>query len=179
TCLHELGHLLLDKNRDHYCDIPDAPKEPDVTFYPYNALIDAIINYKLSININIPRFYNLFLVNRLNFIRENKNRLHDINTRPHKVLGDYCYNYTFWKYILRNEDKEQNNLVNLYLERFKYKICDHFNLNDNNFRDFEKSLDNFQKIKDSNDLNQIYCFILRVYYVLNSWGKIQFWDKET
>ena len=110
--IHELGHIHLDNNRNHYTHV-DGRNSID---YPINAIIDIFVDYRLCKLSKIPGYYEYTLQNHLEMIVNISNK-RDLTMFGLQVeMGTCCLIYLFSRYVLEKADKNNQVRFKIFLK---------------------------------------------------------------
>ena len=160
--MHELGHLLFDKNPSHYnYSIPNHP-----IFMTVNNLLDGFINYSLVKNPAIPEFakslYRISLDLKSDIIKS----FHEFDS--YFLLEKYTLYYLTLEYVLPDRESFKSKKWKPFLEKIHKRINEHSELTNEAFLDFRHALDNFNAIKDTSNLNKIANYIQNTIDILET-----------
>lgn len=171
--IHELGHLIIDSNSEHYkVEKPWEREKRHLIDNMINAIVDILVNRNLVVNYNMEEFYKNSvsketLADRiLRDIKENKK----IDTNH--GFSDYCYIYLKLHFYLNQEDKfKMSKKWRNCLKKLRQRLSYEFKLPIERFKMIEEQLSKIKDIKDFQDLKQIGNYISNVLLEMNLWSK--------
>lgn len=173
SLIHELGHLIIDSNPEHYkVDKPWEQEDRHPIDNIINAIVDIMVNYNLVVNHKMEEFYDKcaleeILVDRiLKDIKENK------KIDPKLALGDYCYIYLELNYYLKKKDKTRvSKKWKSSLKKLRQRIMYELKKSIEWFKNIEEQLNRIEFIDDFKNLKKISNYILRILLEIDLWDK--------
>ncbi len=166
TLQHELGHILIDKNPNHFVgDEKLLDLSPRIT----NVIQDIIVENYLVHDLKIPNYYEIEIqgINKLvNDIIKTKNIRNEID------FANYCTIFLSLHFFLKDKDKKilKSNWI-FCLNILRKALIKIFDLSEEIFKDFNERLMEFNDIKDYFDMRSVANYTLRCLWALNKWTK--------
>ena len=171
--IHELGHLIIDSNQEHYkVEKPWEEENRSPIDNIFNAIVDIIVNYNLVVNYNMEKFYEDTALEGkvvdkvLKIINENKKI--DVKFQ----LADYCYIYLELYFYLQDTEKlKASKRWKISLRKLRQRLMYVLKISVENFKEIEEQLSKIKKIKDLTNLKEICEYIFNILIEMKLWNE--------
>ncbi len=144
--------------------------------YPFNAIIDIFVDHRLSKLNKIPGYYDYTLQNHLETIGKISNKEDSTTFRLQVEVGTYCFIYLFSRYVLEKADKNNLFKFKMFLKNIKRRIVLGLKTKGEVFKDVDKKLDRFPKVKDTKDMREVADYLLKILYASGLWDKKEIYN---